>query len=65
MKATPQTTTTDPWLTIEEVAAELRLERRSLYDWRVRKVGPPAVKVGRRLLYRRSELERWLAAQST
>lgn len=50
----------DPLLTIDEVAAELRQQTSTLYGWRARKVGPKAFKVGRRLLYRRSQLDAWL-----
>lgn len=31
--------------------------------WRLHKTGPTAVKIGRRLVYRRSEVTAWIEAQ--
>jgi predicted DNA-binding transcriptional regulator AlpA len=45
-----------------EVAALLRIEPRTLADWRYRGVGPPYIRLGGRdVRYRRSEIERFLA----
>ncbi len=38
------------WLTTPEVAERLRTSTRTIYDWRVAGGGPPAHRVGRRLL---------------
>jgi hypothetical protein len=51
------------FLTKEELAAELRRNKRTLDRWEVLGVGPPRTLVGRQILYRRSSLLKWLAAQ--
>ena len=44
-----------------QLAEMLQVPLATLYSWRKHGGGPPAVKLGRRLLrYRRSEIERWL-----
>lgn len=47
--------------TPEEVAEMLRIPLTTLYAWRTRGKGPRAVKVGRHLRYRLSDLEKFLA----
>ena len=51
------------FLTKEELAAELRRNPRTLDRWDVPGMGPPRTLVGRQILYRRSSLLKWLAAQ--
>lgn len=41
----------------------IRVERETLSTWRRRNQGPPSFKRGKRILYRRSELEAWLRAK--
>ena len=48
------------YLTTEEAAELLRTPVNTLYVWRHKKIGPPARRVGRRLLYPRTELLAWL-----
>jgi excisionase family DNA binding protein len=43
-----------------EVAAYLQVQVSTLYAWRMRGEGPPAIKVGKRLRYRRADVEEWL-----
>jgi hypothetical protein len=47
-------------LTVAEAAALLRRAPTTLYQWRWRGLGPPAVVVNKRVLYRRDAIERWL-----
>jgi hypothetical protein len=49
--------------TREELAAELRVNPRTLDRWRVLGIGPPQTHVGRKVLYRRTSVQKWLAAQ--
>lgn len=49
-------------LTVEEVAALLRVERGTLYTWNYMGRGPVCQKVGSRLRYRRSDVLAWLDA---
>jgi excisionase family DNA binding protein len=50
----------DPLLTIEQVSLWLCVPKGTLYQWRSRKQGPPAIKVGGGLRYRRSEVDAYL-----
>jgi excisionase family DNA binding protein len=50
-------------LTEQEAAQFLRVSARTLRWWRAEGKGPPFVPVGRRFLYRRVTLERWIAQQ--
>ena len=48
-------------LTTAEAAAYLRCSPKTLNTWRSRGGGPPFVKVGAAVRYRRSTLDQWLA----
>jgi hypothetical protein len=58
----PETILRD-FLTKQELAAELGCEMRTLDRWYVLGVGPPRTHVGRKVLYRRASVQKWLAAQ--
>jgi excisionase family DNA binding protein len=52
-------------LTTAEVATFLGLKPITLVVWRVRRIGPPFVRVGGRTIrYNRSDLERYIAANT-
>jgi hypothetical protein len=51
------------FLTREELAAELRRNPRTLDRWAVLRIGPPRTRVGRKVLYRRASVQKWLAEQ--
>jgi hypothetical protein len=51
------------FLTKEELATELRRNPRTLDRWAVLGDGPPRTRVGRRVLYRRTSVQKWLIAQ--
>jgi excisionase family DNA binding protein len=57
------TSPTTEWLTPPELADELRLPVRTLYDWKLRGVGPPGVRIGRHLRYDRRAVDAWLNDQ--
>lgn len=65
-RATPETVDTRPsaqlW-TIEETAAFLRTPVGTLYQWRHRRKGPPAAKIGRHLLYDPADVRAWFRNQ--
>lgn len=46
------------------LAEELGVSLATIYGWRTRGEGPRAIKVGGQLRYRRSEVDRWLEANS-
>jgi phage terminase Nu1 subunit (DNA packaging protein) len=51
------------FLTKEELASELGPKMRTLDRWDALGIGPPRTRVGRKVLYRRASVQRWLAAQ--
>lgn len=50
-------------LNVDQAAAYLSIPKATLYTWRTRRVGfgPPAVKLGGCLRYRRSDLDAWVS----
>ncbi|BBK38295.1 hypothetical protein STAQ_33730 [Allostella sp. ATCC 35155] len=54
----------NPFLTADEAAALLRLSPRSLEGFRYRGNGPRYSKAGRRVLYRRADIEAWIDRQA-
>ena len=49
----------DPWLTGEEVAERLHIEPPTLHTWRYKGTAPKGTKIGRRILYRLSDVIAW------
>ncbi len=54
----------DDLLPVKELAAEVGVSPATVYEWRTRGEGPRAIKVGGQLRFRRSEINRWLEANS-
>lgn len=53
----------DELLTLDQVAAELKVSREALYRWRRRGTGPPSIRLpGGTVRIRRSALHAWLRA---
>ncbi|MFC9296925.1 helix-turn-helix transcriptional regulator [Streptomyces sp. NPDC057011] len=52
-----------PKATPEEVAAYLQVPVGTLYQWRHKGYGPPAVRIGKHLRYTWSDVDAWWAAQ--
>ena len=53
--------TNSPLVPQANLAQLLNVSERTLERWRVEGTGPVYVKAGRRVLYRRDDIERWLA----
>jgi excisionase family DNA binding protein len=51
-------------LTPEHLASEWGIPKATLYAWRQRRVGPPSMRVGRHIRYRRADVEQWLDEQT-
>jgi hypothetical protein len=51
------------WLNRSELARELTLSVDTLQRWETRRVGPPCVRVGRKVLYRMEAVRDWLREQ--
>jgi len=50
-------------MTLDEVAALLKVSRKTILNWRARGIGPQGFRVVKAVRYRRSEVARYLAAQ--
>ena len=50
----------DDLLTTEEAAKILRCEKKTLINWRREGKGPPFVKLGRKVFYRRGDLREYI-----
>lgn len=53
------------YLSSEEAARTLKVSTRTLHRWGRLRKGPPSIKVGRSVYYRRASIERWLLALET
>ena len=51
-------------LTVAELASYLGVPVSTIHFWRGRDQGPPAFKVGRRLMFRSSDVAAWLNTQA-
>ncbi len=49
------------WLSREELAEELGIAPGTLAKWATERKGPPLVKIGRCVFYRRAAVRKWLA----
>lgn len=47
-------------MTIRQLSNYLQVPVQTLYGWRHEGFGPPALKVGRALRYRREAVDRWI-----
>ena len=54
---------TDQLLTVNEVAALLRAPVATVRWWSHKGSGPDSFKIGRRVMYRQSDVDRWVEAQ--
>jgi excisionase family DNA binding protein len=52
-------------LSIQELADFLSVPLSSIYGWRGRGFGPPAIKVGRSLRWRPADVDEWLTTNAT
>jgi excisionase family DNA binding protein len=51
------------YMTIGEAGTYIRTPVETLRKWRTQGTGPKAARIGKRLLYRRSELDRWVKSR--
>jgi excisionase family DNA binding protein len=52
------------WISPEELAAELGIPVKTIYQWRYTGTAPRAHKIGRHLRFRRRDIEAWLATRA-
>lgn len=55
---------TEALWSIDELAEYLGVPARTIYAWRYKRLGPPALRLGKHLRFRREDVEAWLAEQS-
>ena len=53
------------WIVRADLARELTLSVDTLQRWETRRMGPPCVRVGRKVLYRMEAVRDWLRDQET
>jgi excisionase family DNA binding protein len=51
---------TDEWVNIQQLAEELEIAARTIYNWRVLGKGPKGYKIGSAVRFRRSDVDAWL-----
>jgi excisionase family DNA binding protein len=56
--------TAKPWLTPEDLAAELDVPLQSVYVWNHTRRGPAVTRVGRHVRYSRHAVDEWLAGRT-
>lgn len=54
----------DRLLTVDELAEMIQIPKATLYKWRSEGTGPPGMRLGKYVRYRRSEVERWIDEQA-
>ncbi|MFD5319426.1 helix-turn-helix transcriptional regulator [Streptomyces sp. NPDC127098] len=63
MNAKDVSASTTAFLTLPKAAEYLGISPNTLYIWRHRRQGPPSFRMGRRVMYRISSLNKWIAEQ--
>lgn len=53
----------DGWLTRAQVAKEIGVSVDTLARWETRRIGPPCVRIGRKVLYRAEAFREWLVSR--
>lgn len=51
------------WIGIEQLAEELGVPVRTVYKWRELGTGPRGAVIGRRVKFRRSDIEAWIESR--
>lgn len=51
------------WVSRDQLAQELMITADTLSRWEARREGPPCMRVGRKVFYRRSSVEDWLLSR--
>ena len=51
------------WIARDQLAQELMITTDTLSRWENRREGPPCMRVGRKVFYRRTSVEQWLLSR--
>jgi len=54
----------DPLVPVEDLAAEVKVAVQTVYNWHASGKAPRAHKIGRRLFFRRSDINTWITARA-
>ena len=54
---------TDELITIQQLSDDLGVPQNTLRYWRSQGRGPNSARIGRRVMYRRADVERWINEQ--
>ncbi len=61
---TPVEATTGQWLSPHDICQELQIPLQTFYQWRVKRIGPPAYRFGRHLRIDRGDFNEWLRSHA-
>jgi predicted DNA-binding transcriptional regulator AlpA len=61
--ADPSTELMQGWMGRRDVAAALGISAATLQRWQTRRVGPPCVRIGRRVFYRADAFREWMISR--
>ena len=53
----------EDWISRHDLAISLGVSEDTLWRWDARRTGPPSIKLGRKVYYRRSTVRSWLEAK--
>lgn len=53
----------DDWMSRRELAGIIGVSSDTLKRWETRRIGPPCIRIGRKVLYRRGAVKDWLLEQ--
>ena len=53
----------DKWISRSALAAELGVSSDTLARWQTQRIGPPCVRIGRKVIYRREAVRHWLISR--
>lgn len=53
----------DEWMPRRELARIIGVSSDTLKRWETRRIGPPCIRIGRKVLYRRGAVKDWLLEQ--
>jgi hypothetical protein len=51
------------WISREQLAQQLMVTPDTLSRWEAKRVGPPCMRIGRKVFYRRASVEQWLLSR--
>lgn len=53
----------DDLFSVDDLATELDVTRRTIERWHAQRIGPPRIKIGKRVYYRGAAVREWILSQ--